>query len=1055
MASLWGYGTQFYTITALYSLQVIGLIVGSSVMADRSLDPVGQRRCSKPVPIQIPECKNTFYNFTGMPNLVEQETQFDARHQLQTFKPLITYRCSSKLNFFLCSVYTPMCDVNTRHLIGPCRPLCEHVRARCAPVLRVFDFDWPANLNCSRFPLKNSVDGAMCMEGPDDAEESIIAPQTYETDSKKPSDAAEGDLSSENAGSESRLVHYSVPEDNTITFHLEDGPNLVSKLISKLETPQNGIGQDPVSNVGQPSSISLLAQSLRYCAHLKKPTFYVHVNRTGRCVPLCKADILFTAEAKTLSTVWTSILTGICSLITTFTLIGYAMDSNVLWISERPIIYIALCQLFYSLGYALSLGLGREAVTCGRDLDSGREIRLQEGLDNSVCALIFMVQYFFFIAGSIWWVLLALHWAVQISRHWSHDTFAPPLLDDAVGHRIDSEPAPTANASESGCWFKLCEFCPCSIKPEYCEKQYVWSNGHAAADFRTDPSRTCTLPSVGNVGSCAEGYNTHSCSTHRAGSAEATFYCLQNGKIIPSNAYASWFNHRYDIVAHNKLSMCLAREHVIVWLTSGLLTVAVLVSRQVDADELIPVCGVGRQRIRAMGTFVIGPQLTLFVCGVAALLAGLATYIRYRWNRTRLVVASASAAKISTSLSRPTEPPQTSDSSRLIPHNPKNQFGGTAATTALKSTSVNPRPSNIDGPTLVNCYLEQHSFTSSTEAHRARAKGVRFYHSGSYPTPIDFLQLRMGLFCLLYLLPAACVVSCDLYEFLSRDTWLRDPSYKKTEESIALKFPPKLWKPNEVVGPNPEVFMLRIFMSLVPGFTCSLWIISVKGCKPWRRMFQNIWSRMRQCGVNRHRKSNRDDEHKCKQLGKQVTSVVCNEKLTRKTEIFPVIPQTHPYAVYQYANGGPNRTAQSQNDTSEGVQNRIQAGNSAQHSAACEGWNANPFVIEPVNRLSTEGLELQQSSATTPGYYSHAKLGSVLEPHLSDTFSEGSTVPPPLPTTDRPHLPARGDPCIGASNTQVSALGVPQKQPQSHTNVTAATTGVNRFPGRFVSVVPP
>ncbi|CAH8584654.1 unnamed protein product [Schistosoma mattheei] len=108
-----------------------------------------------------------------MPNLIGQETQFDARHQLQTFKPLITYKCSSKLNFFLCSIYTPMCDVNTHYLIGPCRPLCEHVRARCAPFLRVFDFNWPENLNCSRFPIKNSVGGAMCMEGPEDLEEDI------------------------------------------------------------------------------------------------------------------------------------------------------------------------------------------------------------------------------------------------------------------------------------------------------------------------------------------------------------------------------------------------------------------------------------------------------------------------------------------------------------------------------------------------------------------------------------------------------------------------------------------------------------------------------------------------------------------------------------------------------------------------------------------------------------------------------------------------------------------------------------------------------------------
>lgn len=565
-------------------------------LSDKSLGAVGQRRCVKPVPIQIPECQNTFYNFTGMPNLVEQETQFDARHQLQTFKPLITYKCSSKLNFFLCSVYTPMCDVNTRHLIGPCRPLCEHVRARCAPVLRVFDFDWPANLNCSRFPVKNSLDGAMCMEGPPDADEEglLITLQTMEPDviahSVDNPSSVNRAVGEDNNSGELNLSHEN---PDLQTFDGETDP--VNQWIIKFARLQLAKGQEAqasqtksTKSVG-PSSFSLLALSLRHCSYLKKPTYYVYVNRTGRCAPLCQSDILFTRDAKSLVFVWTSILTGICSVITTFTLIGYSLDTSVFRASERPVIYITLCQLIYSLGYALSLGLGRETVTCGPDLDSGREIRLQEGLDNSVCALVFMTQYFFLVASSIWWVLTAIHWALEHSPCWmtslcwdqgefsstqSRSSAGPDSLSDMwggdsghvpktmyIGSRVSSNRANTDQ--ELGCLKNI----PLPFGSDTCP-------GRTGTD--TEPVAS------------APPFSANLCQLKPI---ETASYCLQNGKVVPTHKAFGWAishpsalaSHRYINRAHeDRFASCLAREHVIVWLTSGLLTVGVLVSRQVS-----------------------------------------------------------------------------------------------------------------------------------------------------------------------------------------------------------------------------------------------------------------------------------------------------------------------------------------------------------------------------------------------------------------------------------------------------------------------------------------
>ncbi|XP_066603094.1 frizzled-4 [Prorops nasuta] len=116
-------------------------------------------------PIRIEMCRGLGYNETTMPNLVGHEIQGDADFTLQTFSPLIQYGCSAQLHLFLCSVYAPMCTEKVPFPIGPCKGLCEQVRARCFPVLQGFGFPWPAALNCSKFPPANNHEH-MCMEGP-------------------------------------------------------------------------------------------------------------------------------------------------------------------------------------------------------------------------------------------------------------------------------------------------------------------------------------------------------------------------------------------------------------------------------------------------------------------------------------------------------------------------------------------------------------------------------------------------------------------------------------------------------------------------------------------------------------------------------------------------------------------------------------------------------------------------------------------------------------------------------------------------------------------------
>lgn len=308
-------------------------------------------------PIRIDTCKDIGYNVTGMPNFVGHDLQQDAQMQLQTFMPLVQYECSSKLRFFLCSVYVPMCTEKVPQPIGPCRPLCEAVQRRCEPVLLEFGFLWPPALNCSQFPPVNN-EKHMCMEGPNHEE----------------------------------------------TKH-------VHTLDRRPFRPTNSRGSGNI-NRPRPHITIVTSKSIgrTMCKHLRSADRYYYINGTGRCAPACHADILYSKENKEFAQVWVAVWACLCFLSTLFTIVTFFTNSSQFRYPERIIVILSWCYFIYSVAYFIRLAGGREEMSCHTDMYYGEPLLAQAGLDNINCTIVFMLLYYFGMASSIWWVILTFNW---------------------------------------------------------------------------------------------------------------------------------------------------------------------------------------------------------------------------------------------------------------------------------------------------------------------------------------------------------------------------------------------------------------------------------------------------------------------------------------------------------------------------------------------------------------------------------------------------------------------------------------------------------------------
>lgn len=331
------------------------------------LDHYQYNRCER---ITIPLCLNMRYNMTRMPNLVGHMNQKDATMQVHEFIPLVQIGCSRFLTFFLCSLYAPMCtdmqQMGEETMVVPaCRSMCLEVKSKCEPVLKRLNFNWPNALDCGRLPLKSDPKkGVLCMEVPTDAE---------------------GDYQEDlgTIGPESKL------NDEWLKYF----DDLKDKVTPKAPTPPAVVCPDRFLYVDK-----------------------IH-KRNNSCAPRCNIDVYFRREDKNFAETWTIVWASLCCLSTLCTALTFLIDTNRFKYPERPIIFLSMCYTIYSIAYVIRALTGPYAISCEQRRD-GAEFLIQEGLESTWCIIVFLILYFFGMAGALWWVILTITWFLAAARKW-------------------------------------------------------------------------------------------------------------------------------------------------------------------------------------------------------------------------------------------------------------------------------------------------------------------------------------------------------------------------------------------------------------------------------------------------------------------------------------------------------------------------------------------------------------------------------------------------------------------------------------------------------------
>ncbi|XP_043923597.1 frizzled-1 [Protopterus annectens] len=109
-------------------------------------------------------------------------------------------------------------------------------------------------------------------------------------------------------------------------------------------------------------------------------------------------------------------------------------------------------------------------------------------------------------------------------------------------------------------------------------------------------------------------------------------------------------------------------------------------------------------------------------------------------------------------------------------------------------------------------------------------------HDGTKTEKLEKLMVRIGIFSVLYTVPATIVIACYFYEQAFREQWEKS-WVSQTCKSYAIPCPDNTHPP---MTPDFTVFMIKYLMTLIVGITSGFWIWSGKTLNSWRKFYTRL-----------------------------------------------------------------------------------------------------------------------------------------------------------------------------------------------------------------------
>ncbi|NP_001266206.1 frizzled precursor [Amphimedon queenslandica] len=341
----------------------------------------------------------------SFPNLREHRTQSEANTEVNVFQPLVTHQCSNAIVHFLCAVYTPACVEGPEGTVTlkPCRNLCNHVRNTCEPLMQQGGLDWPPHFECSNFPESagstSDID-SLCFKVPINV---TIPPELLPSATTSSGTAVQPTAATSSTFVSSMTLGTTpIPTATTIPSSQKCSPDL----------------------------------DLRRLGHEFANSSYTFASIPNCAVP-CEGIFFTETERNVVAPAFILVCALICIGFTLFTVGTFMIDRQRYHYPERPVIFLALCYLILSLAFVVGaivkLSDPKSSFACSDTADS--QSFVFQDLPNSTptfhsasCVILFIITYYFQMAGAIWWVILTLTWFMASTLKWGEEAVERPWL---------------------------------------------------------------------------------------------------------------------------------------------------------------------------------------------------------------------------------------------------------------------------------------------------------------------------------------------------------------------------------------------------------------------------------------------------------------------------------------------------------------------------------------------------------------------------------------------------------------------------------------------------